>query len=142
MARGAAGGPVVTLAPAARDEMLRHARDEAPNECCGLLIGRPGAIERVQRARNLSASPTRYEIDPRDHFAAVRTARSLGRQVIGAYHSHPATAPVPSPSDISEASGDAEFLYVIVSPNERDVRAYYLREGESARVVLETGGAE
>src|SRR3989442_6447217 len=42
---------------------------------------------------------TRYLIDPADHFAAMRTARSNGRRVIGAYHSHPASAPTPSDSE-------------------------------------------
>lgn len=110
--------------------MLQHARDEAPNECCGLLVGRRGAVERALRARNLQSSPTRYLIDPQDYFAAIRTARSEGRRVTGAYHSHPASAPAPSPTDIAEATGGPDFLYVIVSPEGAQVRAYYLKNGD------------
>src|SRR5213596_2878882 len=107
--------------------MLAHARAEAPNECCGLLVGRRGAVERAVRARNLEAGPTRYLIDPQDHFAAMKAARAEGLHVIGAYHSHPAGAAVPSPSDIAGASGGPDFLYVIVAPASAGVAAYLLK---------------
>ena len=105
-------------------DMLAHAREEAPRECCGLLVGREDVVTRNVRARNLDRAATRYLVDPQDHFAAIRSARAEGADVIGAYHSHPATAPVPSPSDIAEADSAPGFLYVIVSLVEEDVRAY------------------
>jgi len=113
------------------NDMLAHAREEAPRECCGLLIGRDGIVERAMRARNTDDVPTRrYLIDPADHFAAIRAARELRREVIGAYHSHPSSVPVPSPTDLAEADNGSEFLYVIVSPWNGDVRAYrYDRDG-------------
>lgn len=119
------------------DDMFAHGREAAPDECCGLLAGRRGVIERNIRAKNLQASPTRYSIDPADHFAAIHDARSRGQSVIGAYHSHPATRAIPSESDISEATGGADFLYVIVSLFERgEVRAYSLRRGAMVEVTL------
>jgi proteasome lid subunit RPN8/RPN11 len=110
-------------------EMLAHAREEAPNECCGLLVGRRGDVESAVRARNLEAGPARYLIDPQDHFAAMKDARARGLYVIGAYHSHPASASTPSASDIAEASGGSDFLYVIVSPANGEVTAYFLKNG-------------
>ena len=133
---------LVLLAPAALDDMLQHARDEAPNECCGLLVGRRGVLERALRARNLQSSPTRYLIDPEDYFAAIRAARSEGRRVIGAYHSHPASAPAPSPSDIAEATGGPDFLYVIVSPKGARALAYCLKNGEANFLELVEAAAE
>jgi YD repeat-containing protein len=121
----------------ALDDMVAHARETAPDECCGLLVGRRGAVERIVRTKNLQASPTRYSIDPADHLAAIHDARSQGQSVIGAYHSHPATPAAPSASDISEATGGADFLYVIVSLVERgEVRAYALRRGAMVEVAL------
>ena len=114
----------ITVPPAAVADMLAHARDEAPRECCGLLIGQDERVERSVRARNLDPRATRYLIDPNDHFAAIRAARAEAREVIGAYHSHPASAPVPSPADIAEAHSGPDFLYVIVSLVGEDVRAY------------------
>src|SRR4051812_37317480 len=116
--------------------MIAHANDELPNECCGLLVGRRGAVVRAVRARNLEAGPTRYLIDPKDHFAAMKAARAEGLHVIGAYHSHPAGAPVPSNSDVAEARSGSDFLYVIVSPATGETAGYYVKGGEVVRVDL------
>jgi proteasome lid subunit RPN8/RPN11 len=110
-------------------EMLAHARAEAPRECCGLLIGTAESVMRSVRAKNLDAKATRYLIDPEDHFAAIRAARADGLEVIGAYHSHPSSAPIPSASDIAEANSGSDFLYVIVSLIDDDVRAYQMKPG-------------
>jgi len=110
-------------------DIIAHAHEEGPRECCGLLIGKVDVVERSVRARNLETRSTRYLIDPEDHFAAIRAARSEGREVIGAYHSHPASAPVPSPTDIAEANNGSDFLYVIVSPVNDEVRAYRCQDG-------------
>jgi proteasome lid subunit RPN8/RPN11 len=126
----------VTLPQTVIAEMLAHARDEAPNECCGLLIGRRGAVESAVRARNLEAGPTRYLVDPQDHFAAMKNARARRLLVIGAYHSHPSGAPTPSASDIAEASGGSDFLYVIVSPASGGMTGYFLKNGEVVFVEL------
>jgi proteasome lid subunit RPN8/RPN11 len=115
-------------AEVARD-MLAHAREEAPRECCGLLVGTGEAIVRSVRARNLDASPARYLIDPEDPFAAIRAARAEGVEIVGAYHSHPASAPVPSPTDIAQADSGADFLYVIVTLVNEDVQAYRIADG-------------
>ena len=130
----------VVLARPLRDEMLAQALRESPQECCGLLIGRGTTVAALHPARNELQSPTRYRIDPRDHFAAMRLARSQGFVVIGAYHSHPASEPRPSPTDRAEAWPD--FVYVIVSPapafSGRPVRAWRLVEGNFMECRLVT----
>jgi desampylase len=91
-----------------------HALRARPHECCGLLIGADGTVAAFHAARNTAPQPcTRYTIDPVDHFAAIRRARLAGLDVVGAYHSHPATAAVPSATDRAEAF--PHFLFVIVS---------------------------
>jgi proteasome lid subunit RPN8/RPN11 len=112
----------------AREAMIAHARDEAPLECCGLLLGAPGVVEEAVRARNLRRSRTSYLVDPADHFALIRRARKEGRTIVGAYHSHPRSPAVPSPVDLREAQFP-DFLYVIVSlvdSRAPDVRGYRL----------------
>lgn len=94
--------------------MIAHARDEAPNECCGLLVGRGLRIDECVRATNLCASPTRYLLDPADHVATIRRLRGTGRSVIGAYHSHPQGPAAPSETDRAEAFY-ADFVWIIVS---------------------------
>ena len=121
------------------DAIIDHASETAPAECCGLLIGTVDGIEDFRRARNLDARPTRYRVDPADHFAAIRHARRVGWEVVGAYHSHPATRAVPSPSDLREATY-AGYLYVIVSLSAHrgaGVEGYRLHPGGYDRVPLE-----
>jgi len=117
-------------------DMLAHAREDAPRECCGLLVGTGNSIARSVRTRNLDAKATRYLIDPADHFAAIRIARAEGLEVIGAYHSHPSSAAVPSATDIAEANSGSDFLYVIVSPVGDDVRAYRIDAGVCKPLAL------
>jgi proteasome lid subunit RPN8/RPN11 len=120
------------------DAIVAHAREEAPNECCGLLTGTEAAIVGSMRARNALASPSRYRIDPQDHFAAIKRARRDGRRVIGAYHSHPRTPATPSERDIAEA-GDPGLLCVIVSlmdPRRPEVRAYRISSGVVEEVMF------
>jgi proteasome lid subunit RPN8/RPN11 len=132
-------GVNVRLPAAVIAEMLAHARAESPNECCGLLVGRRGVVTRAVRARNLEAGPTRYLIDPQDHIDAMKAAREEGLQVVGAYHSHPAHSagvPAPSPSDIAEAAGGPDFLYVIVAPVTNTVGAFFMDHGEAIAAEL------
>ena len=121
---------------AAIESMLAHAREEAPRECCGLLVGRGNTVIRSVRARNLDPKATRYLIDPEDHFAAIRAARADGFEVVGAYHSHPASAPVPSATDITEANSGPDFLYVIVSPEAQEVRGFRINPGGYEPITL------
>jgi len=121
---------------AALDEVVAHAREEAPRECCGLLLGVANRVESAFRARNALDSFTSYLVEPEDHFAAIRAARSRRLAVIGAYHSHPAAPADASPRDIAEAAYP-DFIYLIValgSAGPPDVRAYQ-PEGGNFRVL-------
>ena len=136
----------LTIRRAALDAIRRHAADDLPNECCGLLIGGPGSVEHALRARNLRPSPNRYLIDPADHCAALRTARASGLQVVGAYHSHPTGSLRPSAVDRQEASY-REFVYLIVSPRSAargaaDLAAYRLTDNGFEEVPVEIANQE
>jgi proteasome lid subunit RPN8/RPN11 len=115
----------VILPRGIRDAVVAHAREAAPRECCGILIGTPAAIVTAVRATNLSESPSRFLIDPRDHIDARREARAAGLEVVGFYHSHPHSDAVPSATDVAEALY-AGLLYLIVGlvGNDADVRVY------------------
>ena len=81
------------------DRIVAHATEEKPNECCGLLIGTAELVQDVVRARNAHRSPTRFQVEPADQFAAIRKARAAGLEVVGAYHSHPNGPSGPSELD-------------------------------------------
>ncbi len=125
-----ASGDAVFVPAAVVDAIIAHALDDTPRECCGLLFGAGPRIARAVRTRNAQSGTARYLVDPEDHFAAIREARSLGLSIVGAYHSHPASAPVPSPLDLEEAAH--EFYYVIAGiadPARPEVRAFQLTRG-------------
>src|SRR5690348_10430726 len=131
---------LVRIAAAAREAILAHAREARPGECCGLLVGKPGAIERAVRARNLAEESTRYLIDPVDHISVRRAARDRGLSVLGFYHSHPLGEPVPSPVDVDEASYP-EAIYLIAGAGPEgplsDIRAYRIsRDRQFSSVTL------
>ena len=124
------------------DAVTAHARREAPNECCGLLIGVADEIQEAVAVRNVAQDPSRhYEVSPEEHFAQIKRCRDqseasgLSRkpQVVGVYHSHPHSAPVPSPTDLELAFSD--FLFMIAG--EGNVRAYRLKDGTFEEVRLE-----
>jgi proteasome lid subunit RPN8/RPN11 len=119
------------------EQILAHARAEAPLECCGLLLGTPQRLDAGFAARNLLASPTRFELNPADHFAAIRRAREMRIDVVGVYHSHPASPAVPSSRDLAEASYP-DFVYLIAGLPDAEVKAYRLVGGNFRPVALVT----
>jgi [CysO sulfur-carrier protein]-S-L-cysteine hydrolase len=108
--------------------IVRHARDVAPMECCGLLAGKDDLIDEYIRTANTRASEVTYQVDPIEHISAIKSLRVRGRSVLGAYHSHPRTAAVPSATDVAEAHYEGNFLYLIVSLGSEppDIRGYRL----------------
>lgn len=123
-----------------RAALVAHAAREAPNECCGLLIGKGNAVSDSHPARNSVPSRTKFTINPADHFVAVRKARAAGLDVVGAYHSHPASAALPSASDIAEASEGAPLMLIVsLLPPAPIVRAFMLEPGGSKELRIVAG---
>lgn len=119
-----------------RAALVAHAEREAPNECCGLLIGKGTDIVDAHAARNNVASQTRFTINPADHFVAIRKARAAGLDVVGAYHSHPATEAVPSASDVRDASEGAPLMLIVSLAPAPVVRAFMLEPGGSKEIRI------
>ena len=99
------------------DDVRAHADEDAPRECCGVLIGREHVILESSRALNLAEGHTRFLLDPRDHIRAMREARARQLDVVGFYHSHPRSRAYPSPTDVDE-SGYAGALHLIAGDGE------------------------
>ncbi len=120
-----------------REAMIAHGRFAYPAEACGLLAADAGGRLRMAFClTNVDASPTRYTLDPTEHFRALRFAERQGWELAGVFHSHPHTAPYPSPTDVALAA-DSGWLYVVVGlgdPGRPVVRGYWIRAG---RVVEE-----
>ena len=116
------------------DEVIAHARDELPNECCGLLAGvvegDTGRATAVHRVVNELASPIAFRTEARSLFAAYRAMRAAGTEVFAVYHSHPTSAPVPSRRDIEENAYGPNVAWVIVglAESEPDVRVWWMTD--------------
>jgi proteasome lid subunit RPN8/RPN11 len=129
-------------------EMVAHARDDLPNEACGVVLGKDGAAAKLYRARNAEASPYRYSIDPRDLLKLQREVDDGGFEFMVIYHSHVASEAYPSPTDIRLSQWPSEpptdlypgAHYVLVSLADRErpaVRAFKISGGVVAEEDLE-----
>ena len=114
------------------DEIIAHAREDAPNECCGLIAGNDGSATKLYRALNAEASPYRYNVDPKDLLRIYRDIDGNGWDVLAIYHSHTHTEAYPSPTDVKLAAWP-EAYYVIVSLEDDAnpvLRAFRIEDGE------------
>ena len=75
--------------------MVQHARGVAPIEDCGLLGGTIDGdgktVEKVFYLTNTDHSAEHFSLDPKEQFAAVKELRAQGWQLLGNWHSHPAS---------------------------------------------------
>ena len=122
------------------EDVIAHARADAPNECCGMIASRDGEAVAVHRARNAAASPLRYEIDGMEQYKIQTAIEDAGLELGAIYHSHTRSAPYPSQTDINLAFYP-EALYIIVGVKgpEDDVRAFTIVDGQVSEAVLEVG---
>lgn len=118
------------------DEIIAHAREAAPQECCGVIGGNgDGLSQTVYRLRNLAGNPrVTYEAAPEDLFAAQRAMRERGEQLLGIYHSHPRSVdPAPSETDVRLAYyPSAVYLIVGLGNTEARLNAFRISEREGA----------
>jgi proteasome lid subunit RPN8/RPN11 len=122
------------------DELIAHARADAPNECCGMIASRDGEAVAVHRARNAAASPLRYEIDGSEQLSILDAIEDAGLELGAIYHSHTRSAPEPSQTDVNLAFYP-ESLYVIVGVKDDvpEVRAWQIVDGAVTEGTLEVG---
>jgi proteasome lid subunit RPN8/RPN11 len=134
------------------EEIIAHAREEAPNECCGILAGEGGRVLRMYRAVNAEHSPYRFDIDSRDLYRIHAEVEALGWEFVAIYHSHPQSEAYPSSTDVAMArlpgSGETVELwpgtvYLIVSladPASPQIRAFRFEKGAVVEEALELTG--
>lgn len=121
------------------DEMIAHAREDVPDECCGVLLGNAAGVAQFRRCTNAEHSPYRYSVAPKELLEIDREARQHDWEVLVIYHSHTHTEAYPSPTDVRLA-GYPEAVYMLVSlqkPDEPVVRAFHIRDGVADEEELE-----
>jgi proteasome lid subunit RPN8/RPN11 len=107
---------MITLQPSHRDQLIAHALETNPAECCGLIGGGEDQQARsIYSLRNMSSnSNVAYEVAPDDLFTAQRQMRERGEQLLAIYHSHPRSAePAPSETDVRLAYYPQAIYFII-----------------------------
>ena len=120
------------------DDVIAHAREDAPNECCGMIASSDGEAVVVHRATNTAASPFRYEMDGMEQYRIQTEIDDAGHELGAIYHSHTRSAPEPSQTDINLAFyPDALYVIVGLKDDEADVRAWTIAGGKVSEARLE-----
>jgi proteasome lid subunit RPN8/RPN11 len=123
------------------DEIIAHAREDDPNECCGIIAGNGGTATKLYRAVNAEASPYRYNVDSKDLLRIYRDIDDKDWDVLAIYHSHTHTEAYPSPTDVQLAAWpDAYYLIVSLADAANPVlRVFRIQDGEVEEEELEVG---
>lgn len=83
-----------------------------------------GEVVKVFRMSNVSASPVRYSLDPKEQFAVYKVLDERGWELGGVFHSHTRTEAHPSPTDVRMASEDVPYVIVSLATDPPDIRAF------------------
>ncbi len=127
------------------DQMIAHAKREAPYECCGILAGVEFIFKKKNEIENLPSDDiriseldipedrtVRYMMDPKEQMQAMRNIRERGLTMMGIYHSHPHSQAIPSKTDIRLAFyPDVFYLIVSLAQETPDLRAYSIINGKT-----------
>ncbi len=111
------------------DEIIAHAWEENPTECCGILAGVNGSVSKLYRITNIEQSPFRYVMDPKEQLNSMLECERNGLEFIAFYHSHTHSPAYPSQTDVRMAlqSGYLDEYYLLVSLENKDspaIRAF------------------
>lgn len=121
------------------EQIVAHARAEAPNECCGIVaVNGDGGAQQVFPATNKFASPLRFEIEERDLIRIWRAIDERDLELGAIYHSHTRTPPEPSQTDVNGAAQWPGALWIIVglAGDQPDVRTWAIEDGRVSSVEL------
>ena len=128
-------------------DMIAHAYEDLPNECCGLITTDEGVPALLHRMRNADSSPFRYTMDSSDQIRVLREIDYDDSRVLVVYHSHVASRAYPSPTDVLQAYAQGtdfpifpNAYYVVISLKDRAsplVRAFRIVDRKVRREKLE-----
>jgi proteasome lid subunit RPN8/RPN11 len=131
----------MVIVPGLLEQIVEHARRDAPNECCGIVGVQDGRAVSVHPAENLAASPLRFEVDGMQLHRTLEAIEGAGGDLGAIYHSHTRSAPYPSQTDVNFAKGwpGVEWLIVGLSDGEPEIRSYRIDDGRITEVDVVVG---
>lgn len=134
---------MITLKKSDYEKILLHAKENLPEEACGLIAGRIDdfgnkSIEEVYLLENIDHSNEHFSLNPKEQLAAVKDMRAKGYVLLGNWHSHPESPSRPSEED-KRLAYDSKASYMILSLME-DVpvlNSFHIEGTESEKEELE-----
>jgi proteasome lid subunit RPN8/RPN11 len=136
---------VLKISRAHVDEMIAHAREDHPDEACGVVVGPEGSDrpERLVRMANVEKSPTFFRFDPKEQLQLVKELDETDEEIVVVYHSHTSSEAYPSRTDVAYAA-EPQAHYVLVSTAESgrsegpvSVRSYRIVESKVSEEEIE-----
>ena len=119
------------------DEVIAHARRDAPDECCGIVAVRDGTAVAVHELENVQASPLRFEMNGLRLFERLTELEDQGMELGAIYHSHTRSPPYPSQTDVNFAGKwpGVEWLIVGLAGDDVEVRSYLIDDNRQVTEV-------
>jgi proteasome lid subunit RPN8/RPN11 len=109
---------MVTIQKQDYEKILAHAKENLPEEACGLIAGKiedgNKVIEKVYLLENIDHSNEHFSLNPKEQLAAVKDMRANGIVPLGNWHSHPESPSRPSEED-KRLAYDSSASYLILS---------------------------
>lgn len=128
---------MIVLEKSQYESIVKYAKENLPNEACGLLAGikesisenlsekisdnfgsvpegNKAVVKKVYLLTNADKSPEHFSMLQNEQFDAIKDIRKKGLILIGNFHSHPYSPSRPSDEDIRLAF-DPDLSYLILS---------------------------
>jgi proteasome lid subunit RPN8/RPN11 len=122
------------------DKILAHAKENLPEEACGLIAGVKDGdtkeIKKVYLLTNIDHTNEHFSMDPKEQLAAVKDMRANGLTPLGNWHSHPESPARPSEED-KRLAYDPTVNYLILSlmdPDEPVLKAFDINKDREVTV--------
>lgn len=125
------------------EAIVAHARRDHPDEACGVIAGLAGSDTPTRHIpmENAERSTTFYRFDSMEQLLVWREMDERNEEPVVIYHSHTATEPFPSRTDINlAAEPGAHYLLVSTrAPEVAEIRSFRIVDGvvteESVQVI-------
>ena len=126
------------------EEIIQHAIDDTPNECCGILAGIADRVLGQWRVLNAEASPYRYRMDPKEFLEVNNVIEEQGWDILAFYHSHTHTEAYPSDTDVRLARlvdwpGAYYLLVSLMPPGNPVIRGFSITDQAVNEIALGIG---
>lgn len=121
------------------NQLLHSAQLSPEQEVCGLV----GAINNIATScypidNTAEQAETRFQLDSKQHIAAISTMREKNEELFAIYHSHPTAPATPSATDI-KLSSHPEAANLIISLNTKgvlEIRGFLIADGKSEEMIV------